>query len=284
MPRCRHRSLTLRHGLVGASGRHERGQLPGDRTGRSIDAVDRAIIWSSRRSSEITAVPMWPRSLVSTAIPTPQPPCSGPSRWSAGSSTSVKNTSSNSELAGHLLQWADLDAGQVHRAEEERDAVVLRCLRSSWRADRSGPSHQDPPVAASSTRAPHLLAVDDETVAVGFGPGGQRRQIAARTRLGEQLAPHVVGVERRVGGGSPAARVCRSEAARRRRARARPCSGHGGTPALAHSRSHAALVLDGEAQSAVLDRPVHRLRTRRHEWCVATSMPASMSSGGQIAP
>ncbi len=41
-------------------------------------------------------VPMCPRSLVSTAMPTPHPPWSGPNRWSAGSRTSVKNTSSNS--------------------------------------------------------------------------------------------------------------------------------------------------------------------------------------------
>ncbi len=55
-----------------------------------------AAMASSRRSRPITAAPMWPRSLVSTAMPTPQPPCSGPSRQSAGTCTSVKNTSSNS--------------------------------------------------------------------------------------------------------------------------------------------------------------------------------------------
>jgi hypothetical protein len=51
---------------------------------------------SSRRSRPMTLVPMWPRSLVSTAMPTPHPPCNGPSRFAAGRCTSVKNTSSNS--------------------------------------------------------------------------------------------------------------------------------------------------------------------------------------------
>ena len=32
-------------------------------------------------------------------------------------------------LAGHLLERADLDAGQVHRAQEERDALVLGRVR-----------------------------------------------------------------------------------------------------------------------------------------------------------
>jgi hypothetical protein len=41
--------------------------------------------------------PMWPRSLVSVAIATDQPSCSGPSSESAGMRTSSRNTSSNSE-------------------------------------------------------------------------------------------------------------------------------------------------------------------------------------------
>ena len=65
-------------------------------TALSWRSAPSAVNPSSRRSSEMIAVPMWPRSFVSTLIPTPQPPCSGPSRRSAGSWTSVKNTSSNS--------------------------------------------------------------------------------------------------------------------------------------------------------------------------------------------
>ena len=36
---------------------------------------------------------------------------------------------------------------------------------------------------------PHLLAVDDPLVPVALGPGGQRRQVRARARLAEELAP-----------------------------------------------------------------------------------------------
>ena len=39
---------------------------------------------------------MCPRSFVSTAMPTPHPPWSGPTRSVAGTATSVRNTSSNS--------------------------------------------------------------------------------------------------------------------------------------------------------------------------------------------
>ena len=96
-------------------------------------------------------------------MPTLQPPWSGPSRCSAGSSTSVKKTSSNSELARHLLERADLDARQIHRAQEERDAVCLGAS-GSVRAIRI-PHERSPPA-----RAPHLLAVDDEPVAVARRP------------------------------------------------------------------------------------------------------------------
>ena len=65
-------------------------------TASSCRSLPSAVNCASRRSSEMTAVPMCPRSFVSTLMPTPQPPCNGPSSRSAGSETSVKNTSSNS--------------------------------------------------------------------------------------------------------------------------------------------------------------------------------------------
>ena len=52
---------------------------------------------SIRCPSEIDAVPIEPRSFVKVAMPTIQPPWSGPSRDAAGMRTSSKNTSSNSD-------------------------------------------------------------------------------------------------------------------------------------------------------------------------------------------
>ena len=99
-------------------------------------------------------------------------------------------------LTGHLLQRSYLDAGQVHRAEEERDALVLRSTVRSGRIEGAGTRHQDAPVAVAPARTPHLLTVQEVVVTVEFGPGRQRSEVAAGPRLGEQLAPHVVGLER----------------------------------------------------------------------------------------
>ena len=92
-------------------------------------------------------------------------------------------------LAGHLLERADLHAGQVHREHEERDALVLLRLGV-------GAGHEDAPVAVPPAAAPHLLAVDDEAVSVAFGLGGKPAEVAAGARFAEQLAPHVVAGER----------------------------------------------------------------------------------------
>ena len=92
-----------------------------------------------------------------------------------GARTSVKNTSSNSASPGHLPQRPDLDAGQVHRAQEERDALVLGGVGV-------GAGHEDAPVAVAAPAAPHLLTVDDEVVAVALGPRRQAAEVAARHR------------------------------------------------------------------------------------------------------
>ena len=67
-----------------------------------------------------------PRSLASVVFATRQPSCSGPMRFSTGTSTSSRNTSLNSLLAGHLAQRAHVDARRVHRDREHRDALVRR--------------------------------------------------------------------------------------------------------------------------------------------------------------
>ena len=92
-------------------------------------------------------------------------------------------------LTRHLLQRAHLDAGRVHRTQEERDALVLGRLGI-------GTGHQDAPVAVAPSAAPHLLPVDDEGVAVGDGARGQTAEVAPGARFAEQLAPHVRRIER----------------------------------------------------------------------------------------
>ena len=208
-------ALALGERLVRRPGGHQRGQaLPRPRV-PSRRSAPRRLNCSSRRSSEMTAVPMWPRSFVSTLMPTP------PAVQGAEEAVDRELDVGEEDLvelrpAGHLLERAHLDAGQVHRAEEERDAVVLGGLGV-------GAGHEDAPVADPPARAPDLLAVDDEAIAVTVGTRAQRSEVAAGARLGEQLAPHVLRRQRGAQVLEPAARASRSAAAPRRRGPDRPC-------------------------------------------------------------
>src|SRR5215203_6449060 len=96
-------------------------------TGPRSRSAPSALKLSKRRSSEMIAVPMCPRSFVSTLMPTAQPPCNGPSSRSAGSWTSVKNTSSNSDppviCRSGLISMPDRSIG--HRKNE-----MPSCFRS----------------------------------------------------------------------------------------------------------------------------------------------------------
>ena len=78
--------------------------------------------------------PMWPRSLVSVAMPTFQPSLQR-AEQAVGRHLDVgEEDLVELRPAGHLPQRADLDAGQAHVEEEERDALVLAARR-----DRCGP-------------------------------------------------------------------------------------------------------------------------------------------------
>ena len=70
----------------------------------------------------------------------------------------------------------------MHVDGEPRDALVLRSLRV-----RAGKQHAE--VGVLPSRRPHLLAVDDELVAVAFGPRREPREVGSRSGLAEQLAP-----------------------------------------------------------------------------------------------
>ena len=91
---------------------------------RPSTAASSPAIAASRRSREITEAPMCPRSFVSTAMPTPHPPWSGPSRSVAGHGDVGEEHLVELGVAGHLAQRPHLDAGSAHVEQEERDAPV----------------------------------------------------------------------------------------------------------------------------------------------------------------
>ena len=93
-------------------------------------------------------------------------------------------------VAGHLAQRPDRDARLVEVEREPRDAGVLRHREV-------GAGEQHPVVALASHAAPHLLAVDDPTVAVALGARREPGEIRARAGLAEQLAPVDLALEDR---------------------------------------------------------------------------------------
>ena len=130
------------------------------------------------------------RSLPRVTLASAQPRFSSPTRFSAGMRTSSKNTSLN--------WWAPVISmigrismpGQVHRADEVRDALVLRRVGV-------GAGDEDAEPGEVGERRPDLLAVDDVLVAVAHGPRAEVGQVAARAGLAEQLAPELLAGEQR---------------------------------------------------------------------------------------
>ena len=158
------RSLALRHPRERLAPAQELRRARDARSARARGARRAVARAASRRSRPITLAPMWPRSFVSTAMPTPQPPCSGPSSASAGSSTSVKNTSSNS--ASPVICFSGR-MSMPGRCSCRRGRT--RCRRA-WRLLASVRAIRIPQLLQRPPRAPHLLAVHDVAVAVALRP------------------------------------------------------------------------------------------------------------------
>ena len=92
---------------------------------------------------------------------------------------------------GRAREIADrsyLDAGLVHRYQEQRQATVFR------RVGIAATQHVDP-VGVLAERRPDLLAVDDPMVAVEARPGAYVGQVGAGVGFAEPLAPDHVGGE-----------------------------------------------------------------------------------------
>ena len=129
------------------------------------------------------------RSYGRMLIATAQPPFTSPSIRSAGTTTSSKNTSANSRTPLIISSGATVIPGV---SMSTKNAVMPR-----WR-DSGGPGARQQHAAVGVLRqaGPDLLAVDHPRrrgrgVAVGNGAAAQRREVAARARLGEALAPHL---------------------------------------------------------------------------------------------
>ena len=93
-------------------------------------------------------------------------------------------------LAGDLAERPHLDAGRVHVDEQVGEPGVALAVGIAAR-------DEDAPVGDVRERRPDLLAVDDEVVALeresrGRAHGGE---VGARVRLGEALAPDLLGRE-----------------------------------------------------------------------------------------
>ena len=145
------------------------------RTGSSVPP------WWRTRSSRSSAVGPWPqsapspdsdtRSLPSVTFARRQPSCSSPTRFAAGTRTSVEEHLVEVGVAVHLPDRADRDPGVAHVDDEVRDAVVPVGVGV-------GPGEQDPAAGEVRERRPDLLAVDDVLVAVARRP----RRSATRGR------------------------------------------------------------------------------------------------------
>ena len=136
-------------------------------------------------------------------------------------------------VAGHLADRADLDAREVHRADEVRHALVLRHIGV-------GAGDEDPELRLASARRPDLLAVHDPLVAVEHGPGAEAGEVGACARLAEQLAPRLLAGAGAAAGSAPSAPACRRGRSSGRPNRCRSGSAAASpSPAPARRRSRA---------------------------------------------
>ena len=92
--------------------------------------------------------------------------------------------------AGHLPQRTHLDAGRLHVDDEAGEALVLGQVGIGAGDDLAD-------VAVVRAGRPHLLTGDHPLVTVADCSGLQAGQVAAGTRLAEQLAGHDVGAVHR---------------------------------------------------------------------------------------
>ena len=96
-------------------------------------------------------------------------------------------------VARHVSDWPDLDPRGLEVDDEGGDAFVLGAALDGRRV---GAEEEESPLGQMGGRDPDLLAVDHVVVAalVEDGHGPQVGQVVAGVRLGEALAPVLVGL------------------------------------------------------------------------------------------
>ncbi len=94
-------------------------------------------------------------------------------------------------LAGDLAQRPDLDGVLLHVHQEVGEALVARRVLVRARDEHA-------PLGVVRERRPDLLARDDPLVAVAHRARLERGEVGARLRLGEALAPDLVGAQDRL--------------------------------------------------------------------------------------
>jgi len=161
------------------------------------------------------------------------------------------------DLTGDVGQRAHLDPGLVEVDEEVRDALALG-------GARVGAGQQHTEVGKVRPRGPHLLTGDDPLVAIRLGPTRERRQVAARARLAEQLAPDLLGPHDRRQEAQPLLLGAVGEQRRRGQVQAE------GVESAQVERREDGLdgtrLGDAEVETAVGDRPgrSHQARSTEH--------------------
>ena len=119
------------------------------------------------------------RSWPSEPLATPQPPLSGPTRFSAGTRDVGEEDLVEVQVLLHRTCRRTAGRprpGSVGRDDQHADALVLGRVGV-------GAHEGQQEVGVVGARRPHLLAVDDEVVAVEHRAGAQRRQVGAGARL-----------------------------------------------------------------------------------------------------
>ncbi len=171
--RCRSRQSAASRAAQGLRVHQQRGvPLVIQRTGRA--EVRRSVLSSRSAKLEPQHVPLVAERAVGAHR---QPPLSSPTRFSAGTRTSVEEDLVEVQVVGAAdrPERPARDARQIGRDQQHADAPVLGRIRVGA---HEGQQH----VRVVRARRPHLLPVDDEVVAVEDRAGAQAGQVRSRPR------------------------------------------------------------------------------------------------------
>ena len=131
------------------------------------------------------------RSWCSDDIATFQPPLSGPSRFSAGTSTSSRKTSQNVSSEIDAIRMGSIRTPGDCRSRIRQE--MPRCLGASG----IGAGIQGAPPRQVGLGGPDLVAVDPEHVPVPYRAGAQAGEVGPGFRFGHAKRPPLVTAQQR---------------------------------------------------------------------------------------